>query len=403
LEKKLKCVYKSANNPKDIQILKLYEDFSYEFLNFKFIKKKKNAYREIGKFLVVNELLKLNPRNKNKYFEHSLCFEIISNAGLKSVNKNIFKKFPNLFYELDSNLIYHSHSYNDSVFGRIYNDFNLVNKFSEDNIQKNLNQNSPIVTDKTTNLIYAKKINTELKCRNNTVLKQINTEYLKKLKVVIVVGHAEASTIENINEQKILATHLRSKGIQVIEIYPPNNWKMLIKETKGAHILIYSGHGSTAGDNNTGGICLDDNISSANDIRRDLKLHKNALVLFNHVCRGAGSSALDIGDIGVSEAAQRVINYSRPFFDIGAGVYYANNLCDSGLKFFNELLSGKSIEQIYINETNYYGFNIDLRIPSTNNMNNEIAISSAMYGNLKNYSIAFAGNPCFTIWDLFSN
>jgi hypothetical protein len=79
------------------------------------------------------------------------------------------------------------------------------------------------------------------------------------------------------------------------------------------------------------------------------------------------------------------------------------NYYNQGLKFFNELLSGKSIEQIYINETNFYGFNIDLRIPTTNNMKNEIAISSAMYGNLKNYSIAFAGNPCFTILDLFSN
>jgi hypothetical protein len=66
-------------------------------------------------------------------------------------------------------------------------------------------------------------------------------------------------------------------------------WKDIVKESEGAHIFIYAGHGSASV------LCLTDvtSLGGSTIILAELKLHKNALVVFNHACESAGSSATD--------------------------------------------------------------------------------------------------------------
>ncbi|MFN5459964.1 MAG: hypothetical protein ACK5AY_08640, partial [Bacteroidota bacterium] len=89
INKKLKQVYTLEINPNDKRILKLYEDFTYEFLNFKLVKKRKFSYRESGTYNIENNIIYLNIGKYSEPLNHSSSFIIIEKSGLKSRKKNI--------------------------------------------------------------------------------------------------------------------------------------------------------------------------------------------------------------------------------------------------------------------------------------------------------------------------
>ena len=111
---------------------------------------------------------------------------------------------------------------------------------------------------------------------------------------------------------------------------------------------MYSGHGISWPDGKYGGLDLDKAISSE-DIKNDLKLKSNAIVIFKSVCGGAGSSAIDDGDIGIKKAIERVSDYSKPFLNIGASAYYADNFGEGCISFLNIFFEGKTIKECFGN------------------------------------------------------
>jgi hypothetical protein len=111
---------------------------------------------------------------------------------------------------------------------------------------------------------------------------------------------------------------------------------------------VYSGHGMSWPDGKYGGLDLNKAISSE-DIVNDLKLRSNAIIIFKSVCGGAGSSASDDGDIGIKKAIERVSDYSRPFLNIGASAYYANNFGEGCLSFLNDFFEGKTMKECFDN------------------------------------------------------
>ncbi len=128
-------------------------------------------------------------------------------------------------------------------------------------------------------------------------------------------------------------------------------WEKVKSAAQGVHILIYSGHGSILGYDGTGGLCLHasngDGIVSSQTLETSIQLAPNALVLFKSVCRGAGSSAGDNGDIGIREATTRVAAYARPFFTMGASAYYADNYSDGIEGFLELMLQGYTMNEAY--------------------------------------------------------
>jgi hypothetical protein len=190
-EKKLKCVYQFSINPNDKQILKLYEDFNYEFLNFKLINKKKKAYREIGKFGIKNNKIKLFPRKKCRFFNHPLSFRVKENEGIKSIDYNLFKKFPTNFYKLDTSLVYLNKSYTDAVFGTVYNDFYLLNKFSVGLIiTENINDSNLIIKSKKVDSDTSEKSIQTKQINNINYSKTV--EHLKSKSFIKNIKHADA-------------------------------------------------------------------------------------------------------------------------------------------------------------------------------------------------------------------
>ena len=178
-------------------------------------------------------------------------------------------------------------------------------------------------------------------CQNNN---------LKNLKAILIVGHQESITkmaIENMNK---IANLFSEKGVVVYKFYDEKaDWNQIIKVAKNCNFFIYSGHGSRMGENgNAGGICINSMVSSS-ELMKTLRLKENALVVFQSVCNGAGSSASDEFDIGIAEAKKRVTYYAYPFFEIGASAYYANNFAYGVYEFLKDFLSGIALKEAYLN------------------------------------------------------
>ena len=170
-----------------------------------------------------------------------------------------------------------------------------------------------------------------------------------QLRAVIIVGDQQDGTINAIEDMENIHTFFKSKNVIVKTFYhPKTSWKDIVKESKDASFFVYSGHGMSWPDGKYGGLDLNEAISSE-AIVNDLKLKSNAIVIFKSVCGGAGSSASDDGDIGIKKAIERVSDYSRPFLNIGASAYYANNFGEGCLSFLNDFFEGKTMKECFDN------------------------------------------------------
>jgi hypothetical protein len=252
--------------------------------------------------------------------------------------------------------------------------------------------------------------------------KSIKADSLSKIRAILVVGHVEESTPGFIAEMKTVAAYLKTVGVKVKEFYDPYaNWSDIKIASENAHIFIYAGHGTNLGEQGkSGGLCLSKNTTISSDsIIHSLKLHKNSLVIFNHVCEGAGSSAADNSDIGVKIALQRVSDYSSAFIKLGSAAYYVNNFNNSIIPFFKNFFARKSIKDVYTS-TLSSNCNIETIQKYPYDQNFEISVASKKpYGfstrtstvngikkveklkDFKSYEIAFVARPNFTVLDFF--
>ncbi len=243
------------------------------------------------------------------------------------------------------------------------------------------------------------------------------------LEAVLVVGNTEESTKSAIKQMDGLAIIFTNNGVKVTKFYDKNtNWEDIKAAAKTASFFVYAGHGSNLGINDaTGGLCLKEFIYTK-QILEEFKLKKNALVLFKSVCGGAGSSATDIKDIGINEAAQRVTDYSQPFFCIGASCYYADNFEGGVDLFMTEFFKGKCIEDCYKATTEYAYVKPEYSKPFIFDTKKQINVSSysstgsvtvtsfengrksvKKIPSFKEYEIALVGNPNYCIKDLINN
>ncbi|MFL5730561.1 MAG: hypothetical protein ACJ75J_13830 [Cytophagaceae bacterium] len=234
----------------------------------------------------------------------------------------------------------------------------------------------------------------------------LDKESLKKLKAVIISADVDGAggtfTLDYIKGMKEVATLLRNSGIYVQEFYCPNdNWEKIKAAAKDANILVYSGHGvydGTMPPKWVGGFSLTDNFVSSEQIQNELKLAPNAVVVFNHVCFSAGSSAVDAKNIGTVEAHRRVAMYAHPYVDGGIGCYYANNFYGGAKSFFNGFLAGNSVNDIYINTTSPWSSVQEYR---EYEFNKRYKIGVSVYQD--SYDLAIVGNPRLTVYDLLGN
>ena len=248
------------------------------------------------------------------------------------------------------------------------------------------------------------------------VLGQVST---KSLKAILIVGHQEDGTGNAMKNMDKIADVFLENGVSVHKFYDDKaNWEKIIETAKECSFFVYSGHGSHMGeDGNVGGICINSMVSSS-ELMNKLSLKENALVIFKSVCNGAGSSAGDDNDIGITEAKKRVTYYAYPFFKIGASAYYANNFGDGVYNFLIDFLSGVTLEQSYLNSTKTWT-NVEFDDVFSRDTTKSISIASCPGGGTatrttyingvkkveqvehpKAYDIAYVGKTVFSILNM---
>jgi hypothetical protein len=352
----LKMVFVDDKDTLNKTILKLYDNESYEFLNFKKIKNRITAKRELGDYVLEGVKLKLEAKNEKSALEHPTHFYYSEEKGLFEKKREMESGSNPMFQKVTDDKIYREPFYVDSVFGKISNNYKVFNKLNDPEwaIQerKEKEEQEEIRIKREAERMDSIYKSSLIKDSLDLVMWQSET---KKLKAVIIVSDVDGDepdgwwNKEYIAEQKKNAKYLREHGVLVKEFYHPNTkWKDIVKASNGANIFIYSGHGSNQGINHdAGGLCLVDGIWGAESIMNEIKLHKNALVFMNSACSSAGSSASDVSDIGYKEAQLRAGEYAYPFLFNSSGAYIAD--CNTGevIKFFNMFFKGKSLVEIY--------------------------------------------------------
>jgi hypothetical protein len=231
---------------------------------------------------------------------------------------------------------------------------------------------------------------------------------LPPLKAVLLVGPIDGDNGSWTNQEKanmdLAAAELEANGVTVYKFYTPNNdWSQIKTAASGAHFLLYRGHGVYWGSMphpDVGGFSLKNKFVSPDDIRNDLALAPNAIVML-YGCFTAGSAGNDTVSIDSAEARRRVAQYSDPFFDIGAAGYYADWFGSAFQMYVRYLFQGKTQRQTY---ESFYDFNSATVERYTHPDHPDMALwldKDYWYDPMPQYNNAFVGQPEKTLADLF--
>ncbi len=233
-----------------------------------------------------------------------------------------------------------------------------------------------------------------------------NASALPPLKAVLLVGPIDGDygswTTQEKQNMDLAAAELQANGVTVHKFYTPNNnWQQIKAAADGAHFLFYRGHGvywSPMPYPTVGGFALKNRFVSSGDIRNDLNLAPNAIVML-YSCFSAGSSSMDNGPISSQEARRRVAQYSDPFLDIGTGGYYANWFGNAFQMFVRYLFQGLTLEEAY---ESFYDFNPASveRYVHPNHPDQAMWLDKNVSGHTQ-YNNAFVGLPDRTLANLF--
>jgi hypothetical protein len=118
----------------------------------------------------------------------------------------------------------------------------------------------------------------------NSALVVEATSY-ESLTAVLVVGTNSLGTSSALTYTEEITEFLEGKGVVVHRFYDDkSDWDAIKKAANGAHFFLYNGHGGRmGGGGKVGGLFLTTSVSSK-EIVNELKLHKNAVVIFTSVC-----------------------------------------------------------------------------------------------------------------------
>ncbi len=228
---------------------------------------------------------------------------------------------------------------------------------------------------------------------------------LPTLKAVLIVGPIDGDTgswtLEEIANMRLAENELKAHGVNVITFYTPNNdWNQIKAAANGAHFLLYRGHGINWGGNpiTVGGFSLKSGLVSSDQIRRDIKLAPNAIVML-YACFTTGSAGGEY-NLGSSEAQRRVAMYSSPFMENGAAGYYANWFGSAFQSLVQYLFQGQTLGQAYQSYFDYSAASVE-RYAFPNHPDLAMWLDKDNWGPGIVYDYAFAGKANATLETLF--
>lgn len=245
--------------------------------------------------------------------------------------------------------------------------------------------------------------------------------FSQKLEAIIIVAHIEDDIKEDTikgsmyYDDLVLAekesAFLESKGVIVHKFYGDDaKFKDIVKVSPNCSFFIYRGHGGK-----TECLCLmretpiyytdpitkknkEFNYDNIDTIRmKELKLKKNSIVILNHVCFSAGSSASDRSEITKDEAKKRTENYINTFFKCGASSYFSNNYTISAYKLLNSLYSENTISSFLDNSINKDKQKEEFNINYKKTKETKYILYSNQSTKYKQFNICVCSDPNFSL------
>lgn len=185
-------------------------------------------------------------------------------------------------------------------------------------------------------------------------------------KVVLIVGPAGSATPyyrRLADEAAAAASKLTSN---VVKVYSPNaTWTNVRAALQGASVVVYLGHGNgfpsiyrTAlypptqngfGLNPHAGAADSHQYFGEEQIGSQIKLAKDAVVVFSHLCYASGNTEPGLAEGTFEQAQQRVDNYAAGFFRAGAGAVIADAYLAPAYYVTSVLKGTRSIDSIWRN------------------------------------------------------
>jgi hypothetical protein len=183
-------------------------------------------------------------------------------------------------------------------------------------------------------------------------------------KVVVVVGPVGSNTSSYIRTAKGIASHARSLGANVKEIYSPYaTWSRVKEALQGAKVLVYLGHGNgwpspygsfqrytkdgmglnaTSGNGNS-------NVKYWGEyyIDRYVTMARNAVVILNRLCYASGNSEWGAANPTKSTAIKRVDNFGAGFLRANAKAVFAEGITSPKYILTNLFRTSRTFKQIF--------------------------------------------------------
>ena len=188
-------------------------------------------------------------------------------------------------------------------------------------------------------------------------------------KVVLIVGPAGGATpyYRRLADQTAAAAAKLTSN--VVKIYSPNaTWPNVKAALQGASIVVYLGHGNGwpsiyrnslypptqngFGLNPHAGAADSHQYFGEEQIGSQIKLAKDAVVVFSHLCYASGNTEPGLAEGTLDQAQQRVDNYAAGFFRAGAGAVIADAYLAPTYYVVNVLRGARSIDTIWKNAPN---------------------------------------------------
>jgi hypothetical protein len=188
-------------------------------------------------------------------------------------------------------------------------------------------------------------------------------------KVVIVVGPAGSATpyYRRLADQAAAAAAKLTPNI--VKVYSPDaTWPNVRAALQGASVVVYLGHGNgwpsmyrdALYPPTQNGFGLNPHVGAADShqyfgeeqIGSEVKLAKDAVVIFSHLCYASGNTEPGLAEGTLDEAQQRVDNYAAGFFRAGAGAVIADAYLAPSYYVTNVLRATRSIDAIWKNAPN---------------------------------------------------
>jgi hypothetical protein len=191
-------------------------------------------------------------------------------------------------------------------------------------------------------------------------------------KVVLIVGPAGSATDSYRRLADEAAAAAAAYTPNVVRVYSPDaTWPAVKRALEGASVIVYLGHGNgfpspyrdVLSPDTQNGFGLNPNAGAA-DIHQyfgedriggEIKLAKNAVVIFSHLCYASGNSEPGKPEGTLEVGQQRVDNYAAGFIRAGAAAVIAEAYMGPAY-YVKAVLAGKgSLDRIWRRAPTYHG------------------------------------------------